>query len=139
MSLDERNAHLEEVLEHNPIDEQIAALTRADKQRKRQIFLIALSLMFDLILSLLLAWGWHTNHNLAIRAESNRDAIRRNCETSNESRAKNKQLWTYILSLPPSNNGEQSTPDQQKRVDDFKVFLNDTFAQRNCEAELSKQ
>lgn len=138
MSLDDRNAKLEEKLEHNPIDEQIAALIKADARRKRQIFLIILSLVFDLILSLFLAFGWHTNHNLAIRAETNRDAIIRGCEISNDSRAKNKQLWAYILQLP-SSDGQPRTPEQQKRVDDFKMFVDDTFAPRNCQGEINKQ
>jgi hypothetical protein len=138
MSLDDRNAELNKQLEVNPIDKTIDTLLKADQRNRRHILLLTLSLIFDLVLSVVLAFGWHNNHNLAIRAETNRDAIIRNCETSNESRAKNKQLWTYILNLPPSN-GQTVTPDQQKRIDNFKVFVDDTFAQRDCKAEINKQ
>lgn len=132
MSLDDRNAELNKKLEHNPVDEAVAALIKADQRRRGQILLLFISIAFDLILSIFLAFGWQANHQLALRAESNHDAIVRSCETSNEARAKNKELWTYILSLPPSNDGKASTPEQQKRVEDFKAFLDDTFKIRNC-------
>lgn len=139
MNLDDRNDKLNKRLQANPIDSTIATLIKADQRHRRHIILLTISLIFDLLLSIFLAFGWHANHNLAIRAESNHDAIIRSCETSNESRAKNKELWTYILSLPPSNDGQASTPEQQKRLNDFKVFLDDTFAPRNCQAEINKQ
>lgn len=137
MSLNDRNAELNKQLEANPIDQQISNLTRADQRNRRHIILLALSLLFDLVLSLVLAYGWHTNHNLAIRAETNRDAIVRGCETSNEARAKNKQLWAYILELPTPD-GQPRTPEQQKRLDDFRMFVDDTFAPRDCQAEINK-
>lgn len=132
MSLDDRNAVLDKKLQNNAIDDAVAALIKADQRRKGQILLLFISIAFDLILSVFLAFGWQANHQLALRAESNHDAIVRSCETSNEARAKNKELWNYILSLPPSNDGNASTPDQQKRVNDFKAFLDDTFKIRDC-------
>lgn len=129
MSLDERNGELEEKLKHNPIDEQIAALVRADRLRKWQIFALAL-------MAALLAYGWYQNRSLAIQAESNKDAIIRNCETSNESRKNQRDLWAYVISLTPE---QPRTETQQNRTDEFQKFVDKTFAQRDCMAEIKKQ
>lgn len=129
MSLDTRNAELEEKLEHNPIDENIQTLIRADKRRKAQVTLLAISIFIELLLSVALAYGWSQNHKLAIQAESNHMAILRNCETSNEARANNKQLWDYLLTQTPS---QPPTAEQEKRIADFEAFVNKTFAPRDC-------
>lgn len=132
MSLDDRNAVLEQKLEHNPIDESIASLVAADQRRRRHVRILAISLALDVLLTIGFGYITARTHSLAAQAESNHQSLVRNCETGNEARTKNKQLWTYILSLPPSNDGQASTPEQQRRVDDFKKFLDETFALRDC-------
>lgn len=52
-----------------------------------------------------------------------------NCKIGNEFRENEKALWNYLLSLPPQ---VPPTTDQQKRINDFKVFLDKTFMTRDC-------
>ncbi len=129
MSLDERNAELERALELNPIDEQIQALARSDHSRKRQIRWLAISIMLDVLLTIGFGYTTLRANNAANKAETNTSAIVRSCETSNEARANNKQLWYYILNLPRTNT---PTADQQKQTTDFKTFVDKTFAPRDC-------
>ena len=128
-SLEQRNKALDERLEKNPISESIAVLEKAAKKQQRTNKLLALSIVFDIILSFGLTYGWHQNHQLASRAESNKSALIRSCETSNEARAKNREIWNYVLEI---SNRPNQTPEQQKTRDDFIMKLDDTFAPRNC-------
>lgn len=136
MNLDDRNAELNKQLEHNPIDETVAALLKADNRRKRQLLLLFLSLAFEFVILIALGAGWRSNHNLAIQAETNHNAIVRNCETSNEARAKNKEIWAYLLIQTPTT---APTPEQQAFRDSFETKVNDTFAPRDCQAEINKK
>lgn len=136
MSLDERNAELDQALEHNPIDEQIASLTRADLSRKRQVRWLAISLILDVLLTIGFGYTTIRANNAASKAESSTHAIIRNCETSNEARANNKKLWDYIINLPPT---QPPTSEQQKRIADFKKFIDMTFAPRDCSKAVDNQ
>lgn len=126
MSLDERNATLDQKLVENPIDTQIATLIRADKRRR--FHLIALTLM-----ALALAFGWWQNHNLAITAESNHNAIIRSCENSNEARKNNAVLWDFLLAQQPI---QPQTAEQTAFRQEFIALKEKTFAQRDCQAEI---
>lgn len=128
-SLDHRNAVLEQKLKENPIDQSIATLEKAAKRQSRTNKLLTISIVFDLLLTVGLAFGWQQNHSLAVKADSNHAAIVRNCETGNDARANNKQLWDYLLAQQPS---QPVTPEQQKRITDFKNFVDKTFEPRDC-------
>lgn len=129
MSLDTRNDELDEKLVHNPIDEAVASLMRADSRRRRQVAILAFSIVLDLVLTVgLFVVSVRTQH-IAEQADNNKQALLRNCETGNEARANNKKLWGYILSIPST---DPSTPERDKRIADFKQFIDTTFAPRDC-------
>lgn len=134
MSLDERNAELEKKLEVNPIDEQIATLTAADSRRRGQVRLLAISLVLDLLLTIGFGFVTVRTNRLANQAENNRDSILRNCITANESRANNKKLWDYLFVQTASN---PRTPQQAEAIAEFRDFVNETFAPRDCHSEIS--
>lgn len=122
MSLDDRNAELEQKLENNPVDEQIAALVRADRQRKWQVIVLALIIAA-------LVYGWYQNHQLAVQAESNTAAIMARCEATNEARAKNARLWDYLID---QSKNQPRDAERQKFFDDFVALKTDTFAPTDC-------
>lgn len=128
MNLDDRNKELEAKLEHNPVDEQIAILVRADRRRKWQLIALTILAIGLVIISA-------RTFQLARLAQSNRQAVIASCEVSNEARANNRQLWDHLFSLSPQ---EPQTPEQMKRIDDFKQFVKMTFAPRDCQAEINK-
>lgn len=127
--LDERKAELDKKLDNTDLSEAVHTLVKDARRRKVQIIVLIISVSFDLLLTIGIGLGWQANHRLASQAESNRNAIIRSCETSNEARRNNKQLWSYLLSQPPA---EPIAPDRQAKIEQFKVFLDKTFAERDC-------
>lgn len=122
MSLDKRNEELEKRLEHNPVDEQIAALVRADKRRKFQITALALLTVGLIFLSV-------RTTQIAGQAESNRAAIVARCVATNEARAKNEKLWDYLID---QGKNQPRTKEQQMFFDNFVKLKDDTFAPTDC-------
>ena len=51
------------------------------------------------------------------------------CQQANQTRLKTLQIWDYVLAVPPS-----TPPDaQQKKIRaDFKTFVHQVFAPRDC-------
>lgn len=129
MSLDERNAELDEKLKENPIDEAIAVLFKQAKRNKNNIRLLALSFTLSLFITFGLGYLGFTTFKLVKQADTNTNALVRNCNTTNEARANNKQLWDYLLSAEPI---EPRTPQEQAQIDDFEQLVNRTFAPRDC-------
>lgn len=129
MSLDDRNKELEEKLQANPIDSQIATLVMADRRRKDQIRLLAFSILLDVLLTF--GFGYmtlRTNH-LASLAESNKSALIARCESTNDARAKNEKLWDYLIN---QGKDQPRTPEQQKFFNDFVTLKTETFAPTDC-------
>lgn len=122
MSLDERNAQLEHKLEENPIDRQIAVLVKADKRRKLQIIVLAM-------LTIGLVFVSVRTSQIASQAESNRAALMARCNSTNEARAKNKQLWDYLIE---QGKDQPRTPEAQKFFDKFVALKDQTFAPTDC-------
>lgn len=134
MSLDERSDALDKRLEEHPAEEAIRVLVKDAKRRKRQLRILTVSVILDILLTFGLATVSYQTSQIARLAESNKNAVVANCEVSNDSRRNNKALWDYLLALPPS---ETQTPAEAQQVNQFKSFVAKTFAERNCQAEIS--
>lgn len=135
MSLETRSNELDKKLEHNEIDDSISTLVKGAKRQRRAIRLLALSILLDFILTIgLTIFSIKTNEALQL-AQNNRQAIVQNCETANDSRKNQRELWRYVTSLTPS---QPRNAEQQARVEDFNKFVEKTFAQRDCQAEAEK-
>ena len=65
----------------------------------------------------------------AAKAEQVRTQQVATCQSSNEARKLQVQLWEYVLSFPPS---RPRTEVQEQQIKDFKAFMRKTFAQRDC-------
>lgn len=133
-TLDERSDQLDKQLEDNPIDTSIAAIVKADKQRGRQVKILAISLVLDIVLTFGLAAVSFQAHDLAIQADHSRSAQIESCKTGNEFRKTEANLWEHVLELQPIVNN--LTPEQQaqrdKTVTDFRTYLTTVFAARDC-------
>lgn len=72
---------------------------------------------------------------LVLQVRINRTRSQAACEATNVFADTELKLWNYILSLPPAST-QKLTPEQQaeqdKRVADFKVYINKAFAQKEC-------
>lgn len=55
------------------------------------------------------------------------------CESSNRVRVAERQLWDYILTLPPSQSlNEEQKIEREQRIKEFITFLDSTFALEKC-------
>lgn len=129
MGLDERNAVLNQKIDDTDLPNAVATLIKDAHRRKRQLTVLTISIILDLALTIGLGFVSIRTHNLAATAENNKQAILRNCQTSNEARANNKQLWDYLLNLPTPN--APTLQQQQVRIQ-FGAYVDKTFAPRNC-------
>lgn len=135
MSLDTRNEELDRKLEQNPIDEQIAALARSDKSRRRQIRWLAVSLALDVLLTIGFGYTTLRANNAASKAETIENAIVARCESTNDARAKNEKLWDHILDLTKDT---PRTPQQEVDRKEFIQVKEETFAPSDCTMAVHK-
>lgn len=131
MSLDSRNEDLNQKIGDTDLPSAVATLVKDAKKRKRQLRLLATSIILDIVLTVGLTFLSIRTHNLAVTADSNHSAIVRSCESSNDARASNKQLWHFLLDLPTPN---AQTIQQQTNRDKFSMYVDKTFAPRDCNA-----
>lgn len=129
MSLNSRNDELNEKLDGTDLPKAVQVLVKDAKKRKRQVRLLAISITLDIILTLGLAFLSLQTRELAAKAENNHNAIVRNCETSNDARSRNKELWDFAFNLPATS---VPTAQQQDNIDKFKAKVDDTFTLRDC-------
>lgn len=134
-TLDERNQELNDKIAGSDLDQAVAALLADAKKRRRQIRLLFISIILDILLTIGLTGLSFVTHQLASNAENAQDAIINNCRVGNEARANNKQLWTYLLNLPTPN---APTLEQQKIRQQFSDFVDKTFAARDCNREIKQ-
>ena len=124
MSLDDRNAALDEALEHNPIDKQIAALVKAGNRLKFIVIGLAFLTVFVAVIAI-------QARQAATKAENAQTAVIARCEATNEARIKNRDIWNYVLEL---SNRPNLTPQQLADRDKFVAKLDDTFKPTDCKA-----
>jgi hypothetical protein len=55
-----------------------------------------------------------------------------NCENANESRAAARSLWGYVLDASAASNPDP-TPAQKRRIADFRTYVNDVYADHDCD------
>lgn len=117
------------------LDKRIASsdaidhLTRASRRNLLLIRLLAVSIAFDLFLSMGLGIVAFRANQTAEQANSLQARARTTCLSGNETRAGQIQLWHYILDLPPST---PRTEAQQQQVEQFRAYLDHLFVARKC-------
>lgn len=122
MSLDDRNAALNEALEENPVDEQVAALVKGYN-------LLKLAFIFLACLTIITGLAAAVSYNSSQKAERAKDAVVSRCEETNKARAKNAKLWDYLID---QSKNQPRDAEKQKFFDDFVTLKNETFAPTGC-------
>lgn len=103
------------------LDERLKLTRRIERRYYTVIALVVIAIVCILVAGFIV--------NAQQTAKRNRDIQINNCKIGNEFRTNNRQLWDYILALSPE---KPPTPEQAKRIIDFKKFLNKTFELRDC-------
>lgn len=93
------------------------------RQHKRVLRVLAVSLVFDILLSIGLgALALKTRGDVSVKT-------RATCVASNEFRRLDLERWNFLLSLQPTT---KQTPQQQQNLALFRGFINQADALRPC-------
>lgn len=104
------------------VEGSIQALITASKSNRKLINWVIVSMIVEAIVAFVSVFAF-------VKASQNHSTLITNCNSGNEFRATEKSLWNFILSIPSET---KPTPEQQKQLEGFKVFLEKTFAPRDC-------
>lgn len=85
--------------------------------------------IFEAVLTLVLGYVFIRQSVSNAQIQNNHNALVSSCLSGNDFRKTNLALWEYILSIPPQ---EPPTPEQKKVAATFKVYVEKTFAPRDC-------
>lgn len=129
MNLEQRNNQLEEKLKDSDLTKAVEILIKDAKKRRRQVTILTISVILDIILTAGISYLSIRTHDLASKAESNHEAVVRSCYNSNEARANNSTLWDYLLAAQPK---KPLSQEEMKFRDDFVKLKEETFKPRPC-------
>lgn len=99
------------------------------RRNRHLIRWLVVSLALDVILTAAISVVAVKTNEANAKANETHNQQVATCLLSNEARAKNRQLWDYILKIPPT---QPQTEQQKVRVAEFRDFMNGTFAPRDC-------
>lgn len=134
-NLEKRDNELNEQMAAHPAEKSIETLVKDAQRSKRRFRILAFSVILDIFLSLGLAYVTLKLAETTRLSQTNRAAVIANCETANQARKDTKALWDFAFALTPS---QPQTPEQTKNTQLFKAFVEKTFTQRDCQAEIKK-
>lgn len=129
MSLNSRNEKLNKKIDDTDLPSAVAVLVKDAKKRKLQVRWLGVSILLDIILTFGVGYLSIQNNRVASQAENNQQALVQSCETTNGSRANNKQIWDYLLAVQTPN---VPTLQQQQVRSQFQSLVDTTFAPRDC-------
>lgn len=134
-NLEERDDELNKQMQKHPAEESIKVLVKDARRRTVQLRLLSATVVLTLLLTLMLSVVSYKLYRVTQLAQSSQAAVVANCETANDSRRNQKQLWDFVFALPQL---EPPTAEEQARAAQFKDFIAKTFALRDCQAEVNK-
>jgi hypothetical protein len=119
------------------LDDRIAIeLNRLERGRRLtnwMIRLLAVVLGMETLLAVAVAFfGWQAiqTQQVALAAQETTYSA---CLAGNEARTGQRQLWEFILLLPPpQNQSPAQTAQEQKQSASLRIYVNRVFANRKC-------
>lgn len=134
-NLEQRDDELNKQMAKHPAEESIQVLVKDANRRKRQLHILTGTVIVTLVLALGLTFVSFKLFQITRLAQNNQDAVIQNCETANDSRKNQLALWNYVFSITP----EQPRSDSQnQQTEEFRAFVEKTFAPRDCQAKVNK-
>lgn len=134
-NLEQRDDELNKQLAEHPAEKSIDVLVKDARRRARQLHILTGTVILTLLLGIGLSIVSYKLYHITKLAQSSQAAVVANCETANDSRRNQKQLWDFVFALPQL---EPPTAEEQARAAQFKDFIAKTFALRDCQAEVNK-
>lgn len=101
------------------------------RRNRHLIWGLAISLVFDVLLSVALFVTFVAVGNAQNAADRNRQTQIATCESGNQFRQVSSNLWTYILDTA-AKNPENQTEARRKQIADFRTYMLSAYAARDC-------
>lgn len=117
--------------EDDNLNQTVADWITYGKRSRKLIRLVIFSIILELILLVSFIFIYTKQQSVQAQTMANHNALVTGCLSGNEFRKSNLTLWDYAFSIPPD---VPPSPQQQQKIDDFKVFIKKTFALRDCNA-----
>lgn len=111
------------------IPTDLIGLRRFVAKQQTVIRWLMVSIIFDVIFSVVLGYYLFRVDTVATKANAAVNAAYISCLSGNQARATERTLWDYVLGLPPNAPQTQAQKDQ---IVAFKGFLNTNLAARDC-------
>ncbi|WP_410662003.1 hypothetical protein [Amycolatopsis sp. lyj-84] len=109
----------------------IAALNQRSKRDRAWIVGLAVSLLLDVVLSVVVAVVAVEAAQATSLAEQNRRAQVSSCEAGNAARAVSVSLWAYVLDQV-TKDPENQTPERAQQIEQFRRYISTAYAPRDC-------
>ena len=128
----DRSDELDKKLDAMPesIDETVKNLIDSGKRTKRLIHLVILSIFIEAALTIGISLFFISQSAQNVQITINKQNLIANCKSNNDFRDSQVKVWNYVLAIPSTT---PQTPAQQKTLANFKTYVDNTFALRNCD------
>lgn len=131
-----RSDQLDARLANMDVPQALHDLQVSSRRSTTRDVVLALSIVLDVLLSLVVWRVAVDARDAANLARSAREQGVVLCRAGNESRADQVQLWQFVIQLSANNTTPQSTPaqkqEQAERLATFQQYLRTVFAPRDC-------
>lgn len=119
---------------------QVGALRTSNRHLRQLVGAIVAVLVLVVALAVVLVFVAADAREASRRAEAANSLSERNaqaqkvtCESGNEARRVNRQLWTYVLDLSSKN--PNLTAQQHRQIRTFRGYLVTVYADRDCNSD----
>jgi hypothetical protein len=119
---------------------EVGALRTSNRHMRQIVGAIAAVLALVVLVAVVLVFVAADAREASRRAEAANSLSERNaqaqkvsCESGNEARRVNRQLWTYVLDLSSKN--PNLTAEQHRQIRTFRGYLVTVYADRDCNSD----
>jgi hypothetical protein len=110
---------------------ELHTLHQKSRRQGRVILGLIVSIVFDVALSVVIWLVAVQARDASSLATHNRLTQIVTCESGNQARAAQVQLWDFFLHLAGQTN---PSPQKTEQIEKFRSYVGQTFAQRDCQA-----
>lgn len=113
------------------LKDELYSLRKYGKRNRHYIVGLAISLIFDVLLTgvvVIIAINTSAATDLA---NANRQAQIDTCNSGNAARKTTRDLWNYVLDAS-AKDPQNQTPERTKRIADFRTYMENSYAARDC-------
>lgn len=123
-----RDALDRQSVELSKMKAELTAERERGRRTRKVVIGVVISLVLDLLLTVPVAWAVVRADSADELSKANRVNQRATCVAGNESRRDVRELWNKVFSLSSTS----PSPEQARRVAEFKAFVEQTYADRDC-------